>query len=301
MLFNNSKRRLDANLYAMKTILLTLSLFIGLISCTFSQVDAQIPDTMLVKINKTDGTGLFGKIISQDAREVLVLTEDGRQIYIPQHMIQSIEKTQPKDFSITGEYIGEDPFATRYTITTNGLPIRKGEHYINWTLAGPDIQLCFRDNLGIGVMTTWFATPVIGTVKYSHQISPKNHFAVGALIGTGSWAFPEFAGVLPYVAFSQGTRTRNFAISVGYVGLKYDEDTYSAALIGLGGLSKMNTKLSFVFDSMLILDENEPVAYIMPGLRWHTKTNSAFQITFGGIWVDGDTAPFPMLNWFKIL
>lgn len=285
----------------MKTLLLVVALIVGFQLSAGAQTESMIPDTNTVKIIKTDQTELFGKVISQDAREVLFLTEDGRQIYIPQHMILKIEKTSAKEFSATGEYIGEDPFATRYTISTNGLPIRKGEHYINWTLAGPDIQLCYRDNLGVGVMTTWFATPVIGTIKYSHQISPKNHFAVGALIGTGSWAFPEFAGMLPYVSFSQGSRTRNFAISVGYVGLKNDEDSYSAALVGFGGLAKMNSKLSFVFDSMLIMDENDPVMLIMPSLRWHSKNNSAFQITFGGVWVDGDTAPFPMLNWFKIL
>jgi hypothetical protein len=286
----------------MKKFVLSIFLLVSLQLVAFSQYETTLPDTGKVIIIKTDKTEMVGTVISQDAREILFLTEDGRQIYIPQHTILKIEKITKADISATGEYIGEDRFATRYTISTNGLPIRRGEHYINWTLVGPDIQLCYRDNLGIGVMTSWFGTPVIGTVKYSHQLSEKNHIAVGALLGTGSWAMPEFAGMLPYVAFSQGTRTRNFAVSIGYVGIRDGQDTYSAGLIGLGGMAKMNAKLSLVFDSMVVMNgEDDPFALIMPGLRWHTNKNSSFQITFGGVVVGDDTIPFPMLNWFNIL
>ena len=119
------------------------------------------PDSSLAKdtntyiIVKNDGSQLIGKILSQDAREVLILTKDNRQIYIPQHVIKEITKIDSKKFNSAGDYIGEDKFATRYFITTNGLPIKKGEHYVQWNLFGPDFQFGIGEDLGIGIMTSW--------------------------------------------------------------------------------------------------------------------------------------------------
>ncbi|MBI3239736.1 MAG: hypothetical protein HYZ43_12985 [Flavobacteriia bacterium] len=59
-------------------------------------------DTSTYRIVKADGTEFIGKILSQDAREVLLLNQDGRQIYIPQYMIKEIILLEKKDFNYKG-------------------------------------------------------------------------------------------------------------------------------------------------------------------------------------------------------
>ena len=130
----------------MKKLAITLILAMAT-SLSFSQTDSTATqqlavkqDTVLHRITKTDGDKLIGIILKQDSREILLLTKDKREIYIPQHIIEKIEELSTSDFNNKGVFVGEDKFATRYFLTTNGLPIKKGDHYVQWNLFGPDFQ-----------------------------------------------------------------------------------------------------------------------------------------------------------------
>lgn len=168
------------------SILLIFSTFF-----VYSQKDSTVtPNLKSVRIIKTDGGELIGKMLSQDSREVLLLTNDNRQIYVPQYIIKEIIEVNLSDFNQKGEFIGEDNFATRYFITTNGLPIKKGEHYIQWNLFGPDFQFGLGKNFGVGIMTTWVGMPIVGTIKKSWQLRENVHIALGGLVSSGTWATP---------------------------------------------------------------------------------------------------------------
>ncbi|HCY45639.1 MAG TPA: hypothetical protein DHU89_03075 [Flavobacteriales bacterium] len=206
----------------MKKLALTLILAMAT-SLSFSQTDSTATqqlavkqDTVLHRITKTDGGKLIGIILKQDSREILLLTKDKREIYIPQHIIEKIEELSTSDFNNKGVFVGEDKFATRYFLTTNGLPIKKGDHYVQWNLFGPDFQFGVGKNLGIGVMTTWLGIPLIASIKKSWQLGDKTQFALGALVGTASWAAPDVGGFLPFGTISIGDRKKNLALSGGY-------------------------------------------------------------------------------------
>ena len=126
----------------LKPLLITLLLIFSM-NFAFSQQKAPstIDSTKTYRIVKNDGTEFLGKILSQDAREVLLLSDKIGQVIIPKHEIREIIEVKAEDMSITGEYIPNEVFATRYFITTNGLPIEKGESYIQWNLFGPDVQI----------------------------------------------------------------------------------------------------------------------------------------------------------------
>ncbi|MBM3184757.1 MAG: hypothetical protein FJZ67_00515 [Bacteroidetes bacterium] len=318
-------------------------LFFSRIACT--QVTP--PDSTIVKdtntyiVVKNDGSKFIGKILSQDAREILLLTNENRKIYIPQHIIKEIKLIDPKKFNIAGEYVGEDKFATRYFITTNGLPIKKGEHYVQWNLFGPDFQFGIGEDLGVGIMTSWFGTPIIGTFKKSFQLGPSSHFAVGGLIGTGSWTLPQWGGFLPFATLSGGDRSRNIAISGGY-GLIWqpnqshnstkNTETNGRALASIASMIKVSKKISLVFDSFFILPGrskteeyqeyifnpstnnyelgtvSQTIRYpglllLMPGIRWHQEEGKALQFGFTGIYSDGEfvPVPIPMVQWYRNL
>jgi hypothetical protein len=296
---------------------------------SYSQSDTiTITDTNSYRIIKSDGGELFGKILHEDSREILILTKNNKQIYIPQHVIEKIELVKNSDFNEKGAFVGEDKFATRYFITTNGLPIKKGEHYVQWNLFGPDFQFGIGKDLGVGVMTSWIGVPIIGTIKKSWKLGEKSQFAIGGLVGTGSWADFSIGGALPFGTLSFGDRSKNIAVSGGYGAVWGIGNNISGrAITSIAGMIKISKNLSLVFDSFILFpskkyDEIESVyneiteeveeqvssirdpglTLLMPGIRWHQGEGKAIQFGFAGFGNgSGDFFPIPMVQWYRTL
>ena len=322
----------------MKTFILVLLAVICMQNGYAQQDSLKVSDSTIYRIQKNDGVEFIGYIISRDNREILVLTEARGAIYIPKHVIKEIAIVDPKEYNASGEYIGEDMFATRYFITTNGLPMRKGEHYVQWNWFGPDFQFGVGKNFGVGVMTSWLAVPIIATAKYSFRLGNKSQFAIGTMAGSTSWAaFADselnFGGVLPFGTLSFGNRRSNIAFSGGYGAVWMNKDVEGRALTSVAGMIKLNRKISLVFDSFILLpggyrtvtdqetiydDFGQPIgeatitserknygfALLIPGIRWHRDHNSAFQFGFTGILQEAYgflEFPIPMVQWYRSL
>lgn len=227
-------------------------------------------NTITHKITKQNGVAFVGKLISQDAREVLIETADLGQIYIPKHEIREITVLEKGD-----DLEGGGLFGTRYFLTTNGFPVKKGENYVQWNLFGPDFQFGVADNFGMGVMTSWVGIPIIGTAKYSRNLGKNLSGGIGFLGGTGSWAFPNYGLLLPFGVLTAGNRINNINFSAGYGALFVEDErftivnipteystnsiessTYSKGegrpLFSVAGMFRINDKFSFVFDSFLM-------------------------------------------------
>ena len=286
---------------------LVLTLLLSAFSIvSFSQADPNTgKDTLTYRIIRTDGGELIGKILSQDEREVYVLTSDNRKIYIPQHLIKQLIVLKSKDFKENGDFVGEDKFATRYFLSTNGLPIKKGEHYLTWNLFGPEFQFAVGENFGVGIMTSWLGAPIIASVKKSWQINENTQLAAGALIGTASWIAPGINGALPFGAISFGDRTRNLSLSAGYGAIFNDGDVEGRGMTSIAGMIKVSTKISLIFDSFILLpsDKSSGFALLIPGLRWHKSEGKAFQFGFTQIIAEGQLfpVPIPTVQWFRTL
>lgn len=321
----------------MKTLFLTLVVNV-LAGFSFGQTDStSVVDTTIVsKVMKTDGTHIIGVILKQDQREILLRTTDKREIFIPQYMIQEITPLKKEDFNSQGDFVGEDKFATRYFITTNGLPIKKGEHYVQWNLFGPDFQFGLGNNFGVGVMTSWVGMPIIGTIKKSWELSDKAQFAVGGLVGTGTWIAPDWGGALPFATLSFGNRKSNIAFSGGYGAVWFGDGAQGRGLASVAGMVKVSSKISLVFDSFILLPSAEKtytytnydyvynsntgmyedvytnvtekrrdpaLALLIPGIRWHVDQYRAFQFGFTAVAAQGDffPIPIPMVQWYRTL
>jgi hypothetical protein len=321
----------------MKVLIFSL-LLIYFTPLSWGQVDTtSVASRQLVKIIQTDKSELIGYILKEDERELFFETQDGRKIYIPQYIIKEIVPINTADFNAKGDFVGEDIFATRYFITTNGLPLKKGEHYVQWNLFGPDFQFAISERFGVGLMTSWMAVPIIGTAKYSFDINERSQFAVGALLGTSSWAAfsgANFGGVLPFATISHGDRRANIALSGGYGAIWLDGVVSGRALTSIAGMIKVGPKISLVFDSFIVLKaksdfetitENHLVynegtglydevqvtytqenkrpglALLIPGIRWHQEEGKALQFGFTGFAYDGEflPVPIPMVQWYR--
>jgi hypothetical protein len=243
-----------------------LFLFFGLLfTVSAGEIIQDDPVDKIYVITKNDGSRFVGKIISQDAREVLLETKELGQVFIPRHEIREIREVAAGEIGKEGFYTPAEVFSTRYFITTNGLPIARGETYILWNLFGPDFQVGIRDNLGVGVMTTWVGTPIIGSIKYSIPLENKWSAGLGLLAGTGSWGMPELGIILPYAVITHGDRVKNINFSFGYGGVTYKDEEINLLghyvdkqksegnfLMSLAGMTKLGEKASFVFDSFIV-------------------------------------------------
>ena len=287
---------------------------------------------IIYKVTLNSGKIYVGEILSQDSKEVLLTTKEIGQVLIPKFEISLIEQISDTELSEDGLYKPSETFATRYFITTNGLPIKKGDSYILWNLYGPDFQFGVSNNFGIGIMTTWVGVPIIAQAKYSFKLSENAHLGLGTLVGTGSWAAADFGLILPYTSFTLGDRRTNATFSAGYGSVWSDGQSSARALISIAGMTKVSNKVSIVFDSFIVppsgykdvtttdmiynpitqsyeekttttREKRTGLSIFIPGIRWQLSENKAFQFGFTGFSIDGDMAPaaIPMVQWFRKL
>lgn len=267
----------------MKPFLLLLAMILcGFTS--FSQNNPEEQDTNTYRIIKSDGGEIYGKILKKDPREILVLTTENREIIIPQHVIKEIVLLKGGEMNKKGKYIGEDKFATRYFISTNGLPIKKGEHYVQWNLFGPDFQFSIADDLGVGVMTSWIGIPFVGSIKKNWEVAENIQVAVGALAATFTWASPRMYAALPFGALSFGDRQRNLSFSGGYgfINLpdvkylgngKYGSEVEGRFLTSIAGMIKITSNISLVFESFMGIRQNDLTeTFIYPDYNYDFNT-----------------------------
>jgi hypothetical protein len=278
-----------------------------------AQVSNSIDSNKVYVIIKNDGSEFIGKIISSDMREVIMETQKLGAIAIPKHEIKIMKLLQNGDLGTAGSFVPNEPFATRYFITTNGLPIAKGESYITYNLFGPDIQYGLADNLGVGVITSWIGSPIIFTTKYSFEIDKNVNGAVGLLAGTGGWA-SSFGLAIPYGSITLGNRKSNITGSLGYGTIWGNENNGGGrTIVSIAAMHKISKSISLVFDSFILpttktyidpFDNKEYKNYfalLLPGFRFQTSETGAFQFGFAGMSFEGETfaVPFPYIQWFR--
>ena len=283
--------------------LLLISILAGFsFTLLFSQETAP-SDTLVRKLSvvvKNDGSEYIGYIISLDDRELLIETSQLGRLYIPKHEIKSIKEIKEGEYK-SGQYLGNDIFSTRYFYSTNGLAMKEGQYYALWNIYGPEIHYATSDRFAIGGMTSYILSPIVATLKYAIPLEENISFCVGSLIGTTSWAEWSGFGILPFASLTFGNYNKNFTLSGGYTYITYKGDSRQGVVLSIAGLGRIGRKIAFVGDSF-IYTSHEFFAVFIPGLRFSSSPDKAFQLGFAGVYVDGEflPSPIPMLGWFRI-
>ena len=297
----------------MRNLILVLLAFFFCCLALNAQVDlTKINDEKTYLFITHDGAEIIGKLISFDEKEVNIESLKAGELTIPTYQLKEVREVDQTEIASDGSYVSENIFATRYFITTNGLPIRKNESYVLLNWYGPDVQYGISDQLSIGLMTSWIGAPVVGSLKFSKQIDDNKSFAIGALVGTLGWAGWEYGGALPFAAFTSGNRVNNFTISAGYGAIWFEDfdgrrNTNGDALFSLAGMRRINNTISLAFDSFILagIGEDTPfTAILIPGFRFQRKEGFAFQLGLSGVYTKVDdnyqflNVPLPMVQLF---
>ena len=208
----------------MKTLTTCFALLVLFLSAPTIQAQTEPQDTttkQLFLVTKTDGGQFYGYIIEDDGREILLETKNIGKLYISKGDIASIVKIADNGIAnVNGDYTdyrNEGPFTTRYYLTTNALPIKKGESYAMLHLYGPEVHFAVSDNLSLGVMSSWIASPIAIAAKYSFDSETNTHLALGTIMGSSGFLGNASAfGGLHWATVTQGDRRSNISFSAGY-------------------------------------------------------------------------------------
>lgn len=274
----------------------SMTIFLIVFSLTSN---AQVDERERSLVTKNDGTEYTGYIIQEDAREILLRTDNIGEIYIPKHEIKSIKALKDADFK-SGKYVGSNVFSSRYFLTTNALPLKKGDSYAMIQLLGAEYQVAVIDNLTVGGMSSWIGVPIIATANYSLKLAENINIGAGIMAGTGSWASLGSYGLLPFGTVTLGNQRMNLNFTGGFLNLNVDEESsWSAPLFSVGGYARLNDRVSFVGDSFIYAKE-DVAALIVPGLRFDRSNGGAFQFGLAGLVVNGEffPVPLPFISWF---
>ena len=89
---------------------------------------AQTGDTLLVRIETSDGNEYTGTIVSENEQTIILKTNTLGEISIPKTMIRHLEEIGSEQI-VKGEIWFENPQATRYFWAPNGYGLKKREGY----------------------------------------------------------------------------------------------------------------------------------------------------------------------------
>lgn len=216
----------------MKQVLIFL---IG-VCCYISNAKSQITnqpsiDSSKIVIELNNGNLIEGKKVSDDGREIGVITADKGLVFIPKFEIRNISFSGNLA-KIAGNVIFDNPHPSRYLYSPSGITLKKGHGYVQaiYYLVYQG-QYALSDHISVGLTTSYIGAPLLVNFKYSTKItkeddkSPNWYFTTG-FQGGGAWFIPRtYMGVV-YAGLTYGTAESNVTINAGYLGLQREVTEY---------------------------------------------------------------------------
>lgn len=210
-----------------KSIFMLLVFWLAASFAAYSQVnDSTVKQDSAKKqlylVTKTDNAEFYGYILSDDGREILLETKTIGKIYIAKSDIKLIKEISEEDVKNTSnlkytDYRAKGPFTTRYYFTTNGLPIEKDENYAMINIYGPEVHFAIKDNLSLGIMASWVASPIALASKYSVYSKGNTHLSIGTIVASSGYLLnAKGYGGLYWLTATQGNRLQSVSVSLGY-------------------------------------------------------------------------------------
>jgi|AntRauTorckE6833_2_1112554.scaffolds.fasta_scaffold00001_92 hypothetical protein len=254
------------------TILISCFLF-ALITLLLTEPVIAQQEVNTYRVVTKDGNTFVGTIVSEDAEQIVLDTENLGEITIQRNRIKSMEVIDPKHLKEDGDYWFENPHSTRYLFSTNAMGLKKGEgYYQNTWIFFNNVNYGVTNNfsMGAGVIPTFLfgtgSTPFWLMPKVSIPVASNNlHIAAGGLFGTvvgeGDSGFGMAYGVV-----TAGNRDNNVSLGIGY---GYADGSWSdIPLINLNGMYRINKKLYLISENYFVSAGGETVGLLSGSLRW---------------------------------
>jgi RNase P/RNase MRP subunit p29 len=200
----------------MKLTHVTIAVLISLCSAsTLWSQDKLADTTTVVELEKNDRTIIVGRVVSNDAKEVVIVTSGGR-MYVPKHEIRRIGVSTGAVTAMRVDELGQAPFGSFYGFTQSALPHEAGQGHLQITPVSADFELYLTDRLSVGLLSSIISAPIIGRASYTFSSRGDVHFSAGGFVGWGGSVARNNAIAMPTVSVTKGDSRNNFTLSAGY-------------------------------------------------------------------------------------
>ena len=230
---------------------LIIFFFLAFQVCAQTSEEIEEKKENLVLIIKNSGGEYIGEIISDDGREILLITKTIGKIYINKSEISSISKVEENlKTNKNGEFRASGPFTTRYYFTNNALPIKKNENYALVHVYGPEIHFSVGNKTSLGIMASWIASPIGLVLKQQVYSKNKFHVSIGSILGSSGYINQgQTYGGLHWGTITIGDRTSNVSFSAGLAHINWPTNNTDF----MSNVREMGDRYSYSF-----YDQNHP-------------------------------------------
>ena len=101
-----------------------------------------------------------GKVLLLDTVTLRIITYNSKVLIIPRRNIASIIEIGESELTKLNAPI-PNTFINRYFLTGNGIPMERGDKFVNINLWGLGVQFGVAKNLSLGISTSWILAPII--------------------------------------------------------------------------------------------------------------------------------------------
>jgi hypothetical protein len=241
--------------------------------------ETTISNDSIYVIELNDGTLISGNMVSEDDREIVVLTENKGRIILPKYTIKSRRLALKTDY-LDSKLIHKNPHPSRYFYSPSAFPLEKNTGYFNLTyFLVMQAQYGITDQLSVGVSSTFLLMPLLINAKWSEKIADDLYVSFGGQLGRLWWTSESPIVGLGFGNVTYGNPEQNVTLNAGYGFLSYNDGENSGLFMGsLCGNKRISDKISLMLDLFYLNDGTTPVVLGGPGLRIYSGKRVAWDI-----------------------
>jgi hypothetical protein len=220
----------------------------------------------LVSVSLRDGNVLIGRITSEDAAQLVLLTSGGIEVKVPRAQIVKIEpvviRLEPR--LRESRFSRDDPNVSRLMFSPTGWPLGKGEgQFADYGVVFPGFAVGLTNNLSL--MGGVSVIPGLGLGEQLIYVAPRlafetsktTAFSAGVLYGTVGESSDRAGAGIAFAVGTFGRRHASFSAGAGFGFITHDGELEMAKrpIIMLGGEVQLSNSVAFISENWLILDE----------------------------------------------
>ncbi|MEO8077072.1 MAG: hypothetical protein ABI818_12125 [Acidobacteriota bacterium] len=218
-------------------------------NAVFAQGEADSArEVTLYELVLRDGSRLYGSIERQDEVEVVFRTQGGATVTSRRVEIASLKEVTGS--MVEGEFLPQDPNATRLFFGPTGRSLKKGQAYFGvYDFLVPFVQVGVTDRLSVGA-----GTPLVFGFNESERpfwVTPKLQLvnAKGMQVSVGvlhAFNFDGHGGGIGYLVGTRGGAQSSFTVGAG---VAYGSSGTRSGVLMVGGDRQVRRHLKLITES----------------------------------------------------